>query len=146
LRPGAAGSGDDILIGYGAGDKLTDSGIGMNILIGGGAGGDTLTGNGNDFLVSGTTSYDAHNAANIAALAAILAEWTSSDLYSVRIGKIFAGVEALGADALESSTVSQDAKANTLQDGSSQTQNNNWFLGWSNDVVKKNASEIKIVL
>jgi hypothetical protein len=64
----------------------------------------------------------------------------------MRIGKILAGVGALGADTLDSSTVSQDAKANTLQDGSSQAQNNNWFLGWSNDVLKKNASEIKIVL
>jgi hypothetical protein len=142
----AAGSGDNILIGAGAGDKLTNSGSGMNILIAGGAGGDKLTGNGNDILVSGTTSYDADNAANIAALDAILAEWTSSDSYSVRIGKILAGVGAVGADALSSTTVSQDANANTLQDGSSQTQNNNWFLVWSNDAVKKNASETKIVL
>jgi hypothetical protein len=142
----AAGSGNDILIGAGAGDKLTDSGSGMNILIGGGPGGDVLTGNGNDILVSGTTSYDADNAANIAALDAILAEWTSSDSYFARIGKILAGVGALGADALNSSTVPQDAKANTLQDASTQTQNNNCFLAWSNDVVKKNASETKIVL
>jgi hypothetical protein len=143
----AAGSGNDILIGTGAGDKLTDSGSGMNILIGGGPGGDTLTGNGNDILVSGTSTYDADNAANIAALDAILAEWTSSDSYFVRIGKILAGVGATpGADALDSSTVSQDAKANVLQDGTSQTQNNNWFLGWSNDVVKKNAKETEIVL
>jgi hypothetical protein len=117
----AAGSGDDILIGAGPGDKLTDSGSGMNILIGGGAGRDTLTGNGNDTLVSGTCSYDSNNAANIAALDAILAEWTSSDSYSVRFGKILAGVGALGADALDSSTVSQDANANMLRDGSSQS-------------------------
>jgi hypothetical protein len=118
----------------------------MNILIGGGPGGDVLTGNGNDILVSGATSYAADNAANIAALDAILAEWTSSDSYFARIGKILAGVGAAGADALDSSTVSQDAKANTLQDGSGQTQNNNWFLGWSNDAVKKNASETKLIL
>jgi predicted GH43/DUF377 family glycosyl hydrolase len=86
----AAGPGDDILIGVGAGDKLTDSGSGMNILIGGGPGGDTLTGNGNDILASGTTSYDADSAANIAALDAILAEWTSSDTYAMRYAKIFA--------------------------------------------------------
>jgi hypothetical protein len=64
----------------------------------------------------------------------------------VRIGKILAGVGAGGTDALNSSTVSQDAKANTLQDGGSQTQNNNWFLCWSKDVVKKKAGEIEIVL
>jgi hypothetical protein len=142
----AAGSGDDILIGAGAGDKLTDSGSGMNILIGGGPGGDTLTGNGNDILVSGATSYDTDNPANISALDAILAEWTSSDGYFARIGNIFRGVGALGADALNSNTVSQDAKANTLQDGTSQTQNSNWFLAWSHDVVKNKASETKTVL
>jgi hypothetical protein len=142
----ATGSGDDTMIGAGAGYKLTDSGSGMNILIAGGAGGDTLTGNGNDILASGTTRYDADNAANIAALDAIIAEWTSSDSYSARIGKILAGVGALGADAVDSSTVSQDANADTLRDGSSQVQNNNWFVGWSNDTVKKNASETKTVL
>jgi hypothetical protein len=142
----AAGSGDAILIGDGGGDKLTDSGRGMNILIGGGAGGDTLTGNGNDILVSGTTRYDADTAANIAALDAILAEWTSSDSYFARFGKIFAGVGAGGAYALNSNTVTQDARANTLQDGSSQAQNYNFFLGWSNDVVKKKASESEMVL
>jgi hypothetical protein len=142
----AAGSGDDILIGAGAFDKLTDSGSGMNILIGGGAGGDTVTGNGNDILVSGTTSYDADNPASIAALDAILAEWTSSDSYYARIGNIFGGLGALSADPLNSNTVSQDAKANTLQDGTSQTQNNNWFLSWSHDVVKNKATETKTVL
>jgi hypothetical protein len=142
----ASGSGDDILIGNGLGDKLTDSGTGMNILIGGGPGGDTLTGGGNDILVSGTTKYDGNTTANIAALDAILAEWTSSDSYSTRIGKIFAGVGPGGADALNSSTITQDANANTLQDGSSQTQNNNWFLGWSNDKVTKKASEVETVL
>jgi hypothetical protein len=64
----------------------------------------------------------------------------------VRIGKILGGVRARGADALNSSTVSQDATANTLQDGSSQIQNNNWFLGWSNDAVKKKAGESETVL
>ena len=142
----ASGSGDDILIGNGGGDKLTDSGSGMNILIGGGPGGDTLTGGGNDILVSGTTSYDADTAANIAALDAILAEWTSSDSYATRIGKIFAGVGTGGADALNGSTVTQDGKANTLQDGSTQSQNNNWFLAWSNDKVTKKSSEVETVL
>jgi hypothetical protein len=55
-------------------------------------------------------------------------------------------VGPVAADALKSSTVTRDAKANTLQDGSSQTQNNNWFLGWGTDVVKKKASEVETVL
>jgi hypothetical protein len=71
---------------------------------------------------------------------------TSSDSFSGRFGNILADVGAVGADALDSSIVSQDANANTLRDGSSQAQNNNWFVGWSNDTVKKNASETKTVL
>jgi hypothetical protein len=131
----AAGSGDDILIGDGAGDKLTDSGSGMNILIGGGAGGDTLTGNGNDILVSGATQYDSNTAANIAALDAILAEWTSSDSYMTRTNKI-SGLEAGLSALLNSNTITQDAKANTLKDSTSQTQFGNWFLYWSNSQGK----------
>ncbi len=57
----AAGSGKDVLIGEAADTTLTDTGTGRNILIGGGAGGDTLVGNGNDILVSGTTVYDSYN-------------------------------------------------------------------------------------
>ena len=84
----ATGSGNNILIGNGAGDTLTDNSIGRGILIGGGAGGDTLTGNGNDILVSGTTKYNSNTSANIAALDAILAEWTSADTYATKISKI----------------------------------------------------------
>jgi hypothetical protein len=64
----------------------------------------------------------------------------------VRIGKIFAGVGTGGADALNSSTVTQDGTANTLQDGSTQAQNNNWFLAWSSDKVTKKSGEVETVL
>ena len=76
LTVAAAGSGNNILIGNGATDTLTDNGTGRNFLIGGGAGSDTITGNGNDILLSGTTNYDSNTAGNIAGLDAILAEWT----------------------------------------------------------------------
>jgi fibronectin-binding autotransporter adhesin len=146
----AAGTGDDILIGNGSTDTLTDTGSGMNILIGGGGGGDTLTGNGNDILVSGATEYDSNTAANIAALDAVLAEWTSSDSYGTRIEKIMSGVGPGGTDALNANTVTQDAKANTLQDGTTQTQFGNWFLYWSDsagkDTVKKNRVETQNLL
>jgi hypothetical protein len=146
----AAGTGDDILIGNGAGDTLIDTGSGMNILIGGGGGGDTLTGNGNDILVSGATQYDGNTSANIAALDAVLAEWTSGDPYSTRIDNIMSGVEPGNADALSPSTITQDAKANVLQDRTSQTQFGNWFLYWSNtqgkDTVKKNSAERQTLL
>jgi hypothetical protein len=137
----ATGSGDDILIGNGSSDTLIDSGSGMNILIGGGGGGDTLTGNGNDILVRGATQYDSNTAANIAALDAILAEWTSDDPYAARINQIMSSVGSSNA-ALNANTVTQDAKANTLQDSTTQTQSENWDLYWNDstgkDTVKKN--------
>ena len=91
----ATGSGNDVLIGGSGKDTLTDTGTGYNILIGG-PGVDTITGNGNDILISGTTSYDSNTSANIAALDAILAEWSSSDSYSLRISKIMSGVGPAG--------------------------------------------------
>jgi Ca2+-binding RTX toxin-like protein len=132
------------VIGNGSGDTLTDTGSGKNILIGGGGGGDTLTGNGNDILVSGATQYDSNTAANIAALDAVLAEWTSSDPYAMRIDEIMSGVGLGNTVALNGNTITQDAKANTLQDSTSQSQFGNWFLYWNNtrkDTVKKNSGE-----
>lgn len=42
----------------------------------GGGGPNTITGNGNDIMISGTTSYGTNTATNIMALDAILAEWS----------------------------------------------------------------------
>ncbi len=140
----ASGSGNDVLIGRSAKDTLTDTGTGYNILIGG-PGADTITGNGNDILISGTTSYDSNTSANIAALDAILAEWSSSDSYSQRISKIMSGVGPGGTDALNSSTVQSDGVANTVSDGASGTQNN-WFIVTSKDKVTKQGSETETVV
>lgn len=96
------------------------------------------------------TQYDSNTAANIAALDTVLAEWTSSDPYAMRINKIMSGVEPGNADALGASTITQDAKANTLQDGQSPTQFGNWFLYWSNtkgkDMVRKNSADMQTPL
>ena len=51
------------------------------------------------------------------------------------------GVGPGNADKLNSSTITQDANANTLSDGASQPQNNNWFLSWPSDTVHKKAGE-----
>ena len=146
LTVASSGSGNNILIGNGARDTLTDNGTGGNILIGAGAGGDTITGNGNDILISGTTKYDSDTAAHIAALDAILAEWTSADNYATRISKITSGVGTGNADKLNSSTITQDANPNTLSDGASQPQNNNWFLSWPGDTVHKKAGETDTII
>ena len=138
------GSGNDVLIGGSGKDTLTDTGTGYNILIGG-PGVDTLTGNGNDILISGTTSYDSNTSANIAALDAILAEWSSSDSYSLRISKIMNGLGTGGTDALNSSTCQSDGVANTVSDGASTTQNN-WFIVNSKDKVTKKSNETETIV
>ena len=137
-------SGNDILIGNGAFDTLTDNSKGRNILIGAGAGGDAITGNGYDMLISGTTSYDSDTSANIAALDAILTEWTSIDTYKTRIAKIMKGV---GPDlyAFNSSTIAPDTNANTLSDGSNQSTNTNWFLASSQDTVNESGETVTII-
>jgi hypothetical protein len=116
-----------ILIGGSGADTLTDSSTGSSILIGGG-GADTIKGNGQDILLSGSTTYDSNTSANIAALDAILAEWASSDLYATKISKINTGI-TVGSKtyALNATTVQSDGVANTLSDGTAATQDN-WFI------------------
>jgi Ca2+-binding RTX toxin-like protein len=140
----ATGSGKDVLIGGSGKATLTDSGTGYNILIGG-PGVDTITGNGNDILISGTTSYDSNTSANLAALDAILAEWSSSDSYSLRISKIMEGVGPGGRDALNSSTCQSDGVANTVSDGPSGPQNN-WFIVNAKDKVTKKSNETETIV
>jgi len=142
----AAGSGRDILIGNGASDTLTDAGSGRNFLIGAGAGGDTLTGNGNDISVSGTTNDDSDTSANIAALDAILAEWTSNASYANRIKTLKKGVGKKHIDALSSHTIRMDSNPNTLADVNSRIQKGDWFLVSKRDSVTKNRKETKTII
>ena len=142
----AAKHGNDILIAEAANTTLTNSGLGHNILIGGGVGGDTLTGNGNDILVSGTTKYDGDTTANIAALDAILAEWTSNAPYSRRIATIEKGVGFRHLDAFNSHTIRIDTRANVLSDGKTQIRRFNWFLASKYDRVTKKRPEVKTII
>jgi hypothetical protein len=145
LTVAAGETGKNILIGNGAFDTLTDNGSGRNILIGAGSGGDTITGDGNDILVSGTTFYDSDTGANIAALDAILDEWNSTQKYAVRITRIMNGLtpELL---ALNSSTITPDTNANTLSDGTGQAANANWFIASSQDTVTENGGETDTIV
>jgi uncharacterized repeat protein (TIGR03803 family) len=132
IQPGA--SGNNVLIGTGAGDIITDSGSGRSILIGAGPGGDTIAGDGNDILVSGTTAFDKNTTTDIAALEAILGEWATSDTYSRRID----AVEDIGAtnlDTLNATTVTANANLSTLEDTPGETANQNLFIASTQDVV-----------
>src|SRR5262249_58714181 len=73
-----------------AGDDVLSGGSGRNIRIGG-IGADTLVGSqGNDILIGGRTVYDSNPAA-LAALNAILAEWSSGRDYATRVQNIRTG-------------------------------------------------------
>jgi len=142
----AASAGNDILIGEAANTTLTDPGSGRNILIGGGAGGDTLTGNGSDILVSGTTKYDSDTTANISALDAILAEWTSNASYAKRVQMIIKGVGKRNLDAFNSRTIRTNSNASNLSDRINQIRSTNWFLVSTRDSVTKNRKETKTII
>ncbi len=145
LTVAAGETGKNILIGNGAFDTLTDNGSGRNILIGAGSGGDTITGDGNDILVSGATIYDSDTGAHIAALDAILDEWNSTQKYAVRITRIMNGLTP-ELFALNSSTITPDTIANTLSDGTGQSVNANWFIASSQDTVTENGGETDTII
>ena len=104
------GAGNDILVG-GPGSETLRGGAGRDLLIGG-LGADVLAGDaGEDILVDGTTAYDA----NLAALAAIMAEWTRTDLpYAARAHHLLEGGGLNGSNLLNLSTFATDGVANTL--------------------------------
>jgi hypothetical protein len=118
------GSGNAIVIGGPGSNTLTDNGTGRNILVGGG-GPNLITGNGNDIMISGTTSYGTNTPANITALDAILAEWSSADPYPTRVYKINGGLA--GGYALDAATVFWNGKLNSLKNGIQRTLQN-WLL------------------
>ena len=77
------GGGNSVLIG-GSGNNTLIGGSGSGLLIGGSGTSTLIAGSGNDLLIAGTTAYDA----NDAALAAIMAEWTSGRDYATRIANL----------------------------------------------------------
>src|SRR5439155_2112655 len=77
------GSGPNVLVG-GPGEDLLVGGGGRDLLIGG-AGADRIIGNGGeDIVISGTTSFDAQDAA----LYAIMREWTSNRDFATRVANL----------------------------------------------------------
>ncbi len=145
LTLNSTATGNDILIGGPGANTLTDDGSGKNILIGGG-GPNTITGNGNDILLTGVTVYNANSAANIAALDAILAEWSSTDAYGVRISKITNGI-TVGSNTygLNRNTVHSNRQSNTVSDGPMQSEYQNWFIVNSSDAVTQKDETVTVI-
>jgi Ca2+-binding RTX toxin-like protein len=122
------GAGNDILVGGGGVDVLS-GGAGRNLLIGG-AGSDVVVGSASDdILIAGSTAFDN----DPAALARIMAEWTSSRSYTQRVNNL-RNVSPT-ADRLNGSTfliadttVFDDAAVDVLTGNAGQ----DWFL-FNND-------------
>jgi uncharacterized repeat protein (TIGR01451 family) len=112
-----ADSGNSVLVG-GSGSNMLFSGQGCNILIGGGSLNYLMGTKGDNIEISGSTCYDA----NQAALCAILQEWDSGDRYSVRVQKITqTGLCVNGSTVkLNSSTIQRAAAYEVLYGGSGQ--------------------------
>jgi RTX calcium-binding nonapeptide repeat (4 copies) len=122
--------GNDILLGLGGNDRLY-GGVGRDIVIGG-LGADLLDGGaGDDILSGGYTAYDtqfsngvAQHKIDLVALNAVMAEWTSSDSYNVRVGAIKTGIGPISQYRFDPTTVHEDAASDTLTGGDGQ----DWFL------------------
>jgi predicted outer membrane repeat protein len=77
------GGGNDVLVG-GAGNDTLIAGSGRDLLIGGSGAAQLVGNSGDDILIAGTTAFDT----NQAALAALMAEWTSARSYADRVANL----------------------------------------------------------
>jgi hypothetical protein len=126
------GTGNDILIGGAGHNHISMPANGGNSILIADKGASTLTGgNAGDIIIGGYTAYDANTAANNASLLAILGEWTGSDIYTIRIADIRAGISG---SAFNSSTVTNVAanvlNGNATYNGTTQL-NGDWFWALS---------------
>jgi len=111
--------GNDILVGNGG--VTLQGGTGRNLMIAGDTPAKLLGNADDDILVGGTTDYDV----NLAALKAILAEWTRTDLtsksdptgYQARVNHLLNGGGLNGTDLLNISTFHANVGGNTLTGG-----------------------------
>ena len=123
----AGGQGNDVLDGAAGNDSL-DGGNGRDLLIGG-AGMDTLLGEaGEDILIGGTSSYSG----NLAALNAIMSEWTGTNDFATRVRNLTSGVGTINKIKLTAVTVKDDATAADTLTGGAETD---WFFKSPNDVL-----------
>lgn len=122
--------GNDILVGNAGMDTLVGNN-GRDLMIGG-QDADTLDGgNDDDLEIGGATAYDA----NVAALDAILAEWTSARPYADRVNNLLNGGGLSGGNYLRATpagrTVFDDGAIDTLTGGAGL----DWFFQGNPDVI-----------
>lgn len=120
------GDGNDIL-------NASGSNVG-NVLVGGAGVDRLIAGSGGDILIGGTTSLDD----NAAALAAVLAEWSRTDIdYSTRVAHLRNGGGLNGSYLLDTSTVHNDGAVNKLNGGGGL----DWFFAGMMDVIFNKATD-----
>jgi Ca2+-binding RTX toxin-like protein len=138
------GGGDDVLIGGSKNDSL-DGGSGRDLLIGGQGVDDLLGGTDEDIVIGGTSSHSPiSQSANVAALNAIMAEWTSGSEYTTRVNNLLAAGVGPSATKLNATTVQNDSDADSLK-GSLPAPDNadlDWFFQSVNDVLDAIDGEI----
>ena len=146
--------GNDVLVGGSQKDSL-DGGAGRDLLIGG-AGADAINGGTDeDILIGGTSTASggpgaAPSVADVAAMNAIMAEWTRTDANSfqaTRIASLMAGVGPNGT-RLNERTVQNDANAVDNIKGSLPFPNNtdlDWFFRSPGDVLDAISGETTTV-
>jgi hypothetical protein len=106
-----ADSGNSVLVGGSGCCNVLRSGRGRNILIGGGR--SIIVGTlGDNVEISGSTAYDT----NEAALATILAEWSSGDSYAMRVGRLNGTITGglNGSSVLNASTIHHGTRCDYL--------------------------------
>jgi Ca2+-binding RTX toxin-like protein len=138
------GADNDVLDGEADADSLV-GGTGRDLLIGG-TSTDTLNGGADeDILIGGTTSLSG----NSAALAAVMAEWTSANSYATRIANLLNGGGANGSTKLNTTTVQNDSDAADTLNGSLAAPNNtdlDWFFQSASDVLDAINGELRTTI
>jgi Ca2+-binding RTX toxin-like protein len=127
-----ADNGNSVLVG-GSGNNVLVSGRGNNLLIAGSGGRNEILGTqGNNVEVGGSVSYQT----NEAALAAVMAEWSSGDSYTARVGKIDGNIAGglNGSWLLNASTITHGSGYDYLFGGIGQ---NTYFAHQTGSVLAR---------
>jgi hypothetical protein len=104
------GSGNDIIVGAGAG-ILIQAGSGNDLIIGGGRSVTIEGGSGQDLIIDGTTTYDA----NAAALKALEAYWSDTSIaFSILVSQLSGAGTPTGHYKLTHATVTHAAASDTV--------------------------------
>jgi Ca2+-binding RTX toxin-like protein len=132
-----------VLLGGGGGDSLS-GGTGRDLLIGG-TGADTLRGGAReDILFGGKISYynESSKSLNIAALKAVLQEWTSDTGYSLRIFDL-TNIPSPPTARIRPNTFADDSNAVDLLFGE---EDQDWFITRTGDFVEDEQSDETITV